>query len=183
MHDDVGTILSSLAMESEMVNFADEKSRPQILNRISELARNAMSQMRDVVWVIDARKDKVEELADRMSDHLFDLFRYQEKSYSFEKSLRSGKTKLPPDVRQNFFLVFKEAVANFLKHSNGDQVEVSLVQSTEHLKLEVKDNGDVKKEKVQSSGLGLMNMKLRALNLGAKLNIEIENGFSITLLY
>ena len=35
---------------------------------LSEMSREAMERMRDTVWAIDARKDKYENLIDRMRD-------------------------------------------------------------------------------------------------------------------
>ena len=80
---------------------------------------------------------------------------------------------LNPFVRQNIYLVFKEAVNNIAKHSNAAEVRISLAQKGELLELTVADNGTpVPGSKVK--GLGLENMQLRAKRIGG--TVEIEQG-------
>ena len=179
LHDEVGSTLSSLAMEAEMLKINRNSNGLERLERLEELSREAMTSMRDTVWAIDSRKDTVESLSNRMDDYLFDQFKNLEKRYKFSKNLRSSKTKIPPDQRQNFYLVFKEAIINFLKHSKGDLIEVKLIQANNKLKLQILDNGEVNPSMMKNSGLGLSNMKLRAENIGAELNINTERGFEI----
>jgi signal transduction histidine kinase len=67
LHDDVGTLLSGLAMQSEMVNITStDIEQKKALSEISLMSREAMETMRDIVWAIDSRKDKYENLIDRM---------------------------------------------------------------------------------------------------------------------
>ena len=72
LHDDVGSMLSALAMQAELLEMkASETNKPRA-SRIAEMSRDAMALMRDTVWAIDARKDKWESLVDRLNEHAYD---------------------------------------------------------------------------------------------------------------
>lgn len=68
LHDDVGTILSGLAMQSQMLAFSAKEEQKESLLDFSKMSHDAMERMRDTVWAIDSRKDKYENLIDRMRD-------------------------------------------------------------------------------------------------------------------
>ena len=129
LHDDVGGILSGLAMQTEILELTtDEKVKPK-LKRIGELSRSAMSRMRDTVWAIDARKDKLENLIDRINEHAEETLTPKKISYQVKVENLNLITNIPTDIRQSLYLIIKEALTNTAKHSNGDHVEVVLEKS------------------------------------------------------
>lgn len=195
LHDDVGSLLSSIAMEAEMLSYDKESKISVELKRLSNLTRNAMGRMRDTVWAIDSRKDKFKFLADRMKDYLNDTLRRSDFEYEFLNDDRSPDKQISPDVRQNIYLVFKEAIANILKHSNGDTIFVHLKSERKKRILTVRDNGTLTqelKDKISTikdlkdsdiSGLGLSNMQMRTKNINAELTINTRNGFEIKVIF
>ena len=137
--------------------------------------------MSDVVWSIDSRKDNIDDLVDRMKDFLLEItaslaLQYQIKTEGFE-----NLKKLPVNIKQNTYLIFKEAVNNTIKHSNADKIEVHLKVQNKQLIVHIKDNGTLSKNKGRLPGQGLQNMKMRAKKLGGTAIIENSNGFSIKL--
>jgi len=182
LHDDVGTILSSVAMQSEFLSQDAPKEKVEWFEDLSNLSREAMSRMRDTVWAIDSRKDNMESLVDRMQDYLSDLNQIGKFKVNFNHEIAKRSEKLPPDVRQNVYLIFKEAVNNAYKHSSGDQLEIQLSRSPKNgLHLSIKDNGEVDRASMQSSGSGLSNIRMRSERIHGDLNIDMEDGFEISL--
>ena len=68
LHDEVGTLLTGLAMQSEILERKVPKANQEKLHRISALSREAMLGMRDSVWAMDAQKDFSNSLVDRMNE-------------------------------------------------------------------------------------------------------------------
>ncbi len=67
LHDDVGSMLTGLAMQTEMLEMqAKSQSEKKKLKRLTQLSRNTIAHMRDFVWSIDSRKDNVQDLIERM---------------------------------------------------------------------------------------------------------------------
>lgn len=182
LHDDVGTILSGLAMQSEILELnAEEKNKPK-LKRISELSRTAMSHMRDTVWAIDARKDKLENLLDRMREHAEETLTPKDIAFDLQIDQLALTKNMPAHIRQNLYLIYKEALTNIAKHSNANKVAVKLQKfGSNGLEMSIHDNGEVKQKDYKTTGLGLSNMRMRAEQIGAAFHIDTSNGFLIVV--
>jgi len=179
LHDDVGSILTGLAMQSELLgSFIDEKHQPTA-NNISNLSREAMGRMRDTVWAIDARKDKIEDLVDRMLDFSDNLLISKNISFEFQNNIQQKDQKIKPEIRQNIYLIFKEAITNIAKYSNGNSATTSLSIKDKNILLDIKDNGNIDASTIKTSGLGLSNMKMRTESIGGQFQIDTNNGFKI----
>ena len=181
LHDDVGTLLTSLAMQSEILGATAEEGKKEKFSRLQSLSREAMSRMRDTVWAIDSRKDNLGSLTERMKDFIYDILEDRDINHSFDYSGFTENSKIPPDIRQNVYLIFKEAISNVVKHSNATEVRVELKKENNSLILDVVDNGSVNPEKIKHSGSGMSNMKWRAERIGGTLSIQHSNGYSISL--
>lgn len=181
LHDDVGSILTAVAMQSEILGLDAAPEKVSKFNKLSELARQAMSRMRDTVWAIDARKDNVQSLVYRMLDHLSDSLEDHRLKYTFDYDESQFNQSISPDIRQTVYLIFKEAVANATKYSKGNEIKIKLDFSRSKYYLEIHDNGQSIANLSKSSGLGLSNMRLRAKRIGAELLIDNSDGFLVSL--
>lgn len=183
LHDEVGSMLAGLAMQAELLEMtAGEKDRPRMAH-IADISRSAVSKMRELVWSIDSRRDQVKNLLDRMREQAADLLQPRDIACRFVLGTLPLEKKLPVDMRLQIFLIFKEALANVLRHSNATEVVVRFGNFGGQFELSIHDNGSsAQKEKDKlSTGLGLSNMELRAGKLGAKLEVERTAGFTIRL--
>jgi len=180
LHDDVGSLLSGLAMQSQVLSYGAKEEQKQPLREISEMSREAMEHMRDTVWAIDSRKDKFENLIDRMKDFAEKTLPLKNITHEFLIENVEGKKFLGPEKRQAIYLIFKEAITNIIKHSDGKHVRIGLEENKERLRLTVQDDGS-KKAPSKSGGLGWSNMKMRAEKIGGTLDTRYENGFVVEL--
>ena len=181
LHDDVGSILSGLAMQAEILQKTDCENQGERLVRLSELSRSAMSRMRDAVWAMDARKDKWENLQDRMREFAAEMLGEKGVAYQIQFHDINLKEELLPELRQNLYLIFKEAVTNVVKHSNATKVTTILKGMDSGFEMTIKDNGALDDKEFQHAGLGLNNMKMRAEQIQAVLEFEKKDGFKIFL--
>ncbi|MCG8374643.1 MAG: hypothetical protein MI700_13960, partial [Balneolales bacterium] len=90
------------------------------------------------------------------------------------------ENKLPVSVKENLYLIFKEAINNIAKYSNGNQVQLIMQNSNGEFFFRIRDNGKVSKGP-RKSGQGLRNMEMRAQRIGGILDIKVKDGFVITL--
>ncbi|WP_375444644.1 two-component regulator propeller domain-containing protein [uncultured Fibrella sp.] len=180
LHDDVGSILSGLAMQSQMIALTAGEDQKDPLNEISDMSHEAMDRMRDTVWAIDSRKDKYENLVDRMRAFAEKNLNLKQISHNFEIAVDDPRQFIDPQTRQNIYLIFKEAISNICKHSDARQVTIQFRQSKSGLYLLIHDNGSERKP-TNSDGLGLKNMAMRATQLGGHLVANYDNGFTVEL--
>lgn len=181
LHDDVGSLLTGLAMQSELLEAQTEGGHKQRVTRISELSRSAMSRMRDAVWAMDAKRDNWGSLIDRMNEFAADTLSARDIKYVITADSIAQERRLSGEFRQHIYLIFKEAIANVAKHSDGSAVDVKLDFSDGVFVMEIHDNGTPSDKKINTSGQGLGNMKSRAEKIGADLQIANEAGFVIKL--
>ena len=181
LHDEVGSMLSGLAMQAEIMELDHQKSDPAKLHRLSEISRLTLSKMRDVVWSIDSRRDQVKDLLDRMRENAEEMLTPKEILFRFELGELPMEKKLPVDERQHLFLFFKEAITNIVKHSNASAVTIQFGQFGDHFELSIHDNGTSTATNSTSSGFGMQNLEMRAKKLGATFTITRDPGFKVEL--
>lgn len=179
LHDDVGSLLTGLAMQSEIIGKNAPENISTKLERVSELSRSAMLKMRDAVWVMDARKDNWQSLVDRINEFASENLGARELNYKLKQENKTNEEEIEGATRQHLYLIVKEAVANIIKHSNANAVSIDMTKSKQEIALSIKDNGKV--EKQGTAGLGVSNMKQRILELKGQLDISISDGFEILI--
>ena len=176
LHDDVGTLLSQIALQSGLLQegLADATSQRQQLGEITEASRSAVRQLNDVVWSLDAHNDYLPDLLDRMRDYAYDVLGLAGLEAAFDFPTELPDHRLSVLLRRNLYLIYKESLHNVLKHATGaTAVAVSLryvAGSLPQLVLEVRDNApDATTTNAgvgRRSGHGLRNMATRAEALG-----------------
>ncbi|MFK5982315.1 MAG: two-component regulator propeller domain-containing protein [Flavobacteriaceae bacterium] len=178
LHDDVGSLLSGLAMQTEMLELnASEKDKSK-LQRITIISREAIDKMRDLVWSIDNRRERVQDLIERMNELADEQLLPNDIAYQINNGNLSINNKLPITVKQELFFIYKEAITNIIRHSNADRVIVSFKNNSGLGLLKITDNGTKSKHN-SKTGLGMENMKMRAEKINAEINFYNVNGFTI----
>lgn len=180
LHDDVGSVLSGLAMQSQMLAFSAKEEQKEPLLEISSMSHDAMERMRDTVWAIDSRKDKYENLIDRMRVFAERNLNMKQIKHTFKVEIEDSKKFINPEKRQNIYLILKEAITNICKHSDAQNVDILFRQEKNDFYLLIHDDGSEKKS-TGGDGLGINNMKMRAKTIGANLHISYANGYKVEL--
>lgn len=179
LHDEVGSILTAVGMQAELLQNKNIDKQDE-LNQIAETSRKAVSNMRDVVWSIDARNDLAKDLIDRMHEYLSELFDASPISFTFTKDVQNPNQSIDLFTRQNTYLIFKESLNNIAKHANATHVNIELVINASALKLAISNNGQSQTN--PKPGMGLRNMEMRAKKMKAELTIDPENCYKLILL-
>ncbi len=182
LHDDVGASLTKISMNASLLNYETKpsgiKKRVESLNNLSQ---EVISMMSDIVWSIDARNDTVLDMIDRMKNFAFNHVAEKEIDVDFQSDSVINKIKLKINVRQNIYLIFKEAFNNAVKYSNSEKIEVLVVANNNGISLKIVDNGIGLNNEKNNLGNGLRNMKLRAERINGKLDFVNKNGLTILL--
>ncbi|MBN2708985.1 MAG: hypothetical protein JXR46_08070 [Calditrichaceae bacterium] len=182
LHDDIGSTLTKIAINSEIIQNTDNSGRIKEASRkIGDMSREIIAAMSDIIWSIDARNDTLKDLLDRMRD--FSSASLTEKNINLKfktKGLMLAK-KIPVQFRQNIFLIFKEAVHNVMKHAAADMVEINFNGTGGHYTLCIKDNGKGIDKDIIVKGNGIKNMKLRAGRIRSEIDIKNNQGTEICL--
>ncbi len=186
LHDDIGSSLSSIAVQGGLLHRrltqidADDRQR---LARIAETARELVETMGDIVWSVNPRYDHLSDLAHRMHHFAREATDAAGLTLTFEAP-GARDVALDPPVRRQVYLVFKELVANAIKHSGASRLDVVLRRDgthPAHIELTVRDDGrGMAPEAERRTGTGLPSLARRAESIGARLTITSEPGAGVS---
>lgn len=181
LHDDVGASLTEIALQSDFLLAGDIQGEiKKSLAQIGDQCRKIVSSLDDIVWSIDARNDTLGDLTDRMQDYVLNTLEKKNMDVWYDFENLNMDNKLPVSVKENVYLIFKEAVNNIAKYSNGDRVVIKMENQNGSFEFNILDNGTTGRG-TKKTGHGLRNMEMRAKRIGADISINTENGFSITV--
>ena len=139
LYEDVGAMLSRMAMQSEMATYVSpERSKP-MLGEILDTSRITLDTMRDLIWSIDARYDSCGDMLLRMEEQLEEVLVPAGIAYSFDA--KHAKPDLPifPQLRREVFFIFKEALDNSVKLGQPQSISILLSYSGDALQLRMQE--------------------------------------------
>lgn len=178
LHDEVGSLLTSIIISTDSARYASDTAAEKDvkLEKISSLSRVATSTMSDVLWSIDARNDYAGNLTDRMQEHAEAMLMPLGVELEFDLSAAQQNQNIAPEIRQQLYLIFKEAINNIVKHASASLVQVGYMQQGKKFRLRIENNNDNQLEATHSTGQGLKNMQMRATKINAKCKVYRING-------
>src|SRR5262249_15978721 len=169
LHDDIGAGLSQIAVISEVLRQDVSNTGAEFaekLSKISDTSHELIGSMSDIVWAVNPKRDRVEDLVQRMRKFSSDVLSNSNFQYDFEASDFDGTKKLSPDFKRHVYLIFKESVHNIVKHSGGNSVKMGIAMDNGRLNLTIQDNGKGFSVSDPSMGHGIKSMQQRAALLG-----------------
>ncbi|MBK9104549.1 MAG: hypothetical protein IPL92_08255 [Saprospiraceae bacterium] len=184
LHDELGSVLTQIALQSDMVsrNIYSEEEKQHELQNIRNTSREAILAMSDIVWSVSAGHDKTSNLIDRMKDHADLMLQPLDIIPDFKVTGLREERVMDQQLRQELFLIFKEAIHNIVKHSNPTYVEIEMSNEKGMFELKVKNDINTPRERRVIGGHGLKNMKRRAASIDGSLEIESgENSYTVIL--
>jgi len=192
LHDDIGSSLSRIAIQSELIR-RPEVLKPleaeRLLSDIGESARSLVDSMSDIVWSIDPKRDDLGSLTSRVRHFALGVFEPLSVSLVISAPEDAAGIRLAPGQRRHLYLIVKEAIHNIAKHAACSNVSIALRAERGRLHLEVKDDG--RGFEVEGGacagpesrgGHGLPSMKARAGQLGGSLTVSSSPGEGTVLM-
>lgn len=174
LHDEIGSNLSSISIFNEVAKESAAKNADNlqsVLNKIGEYAQISQEGMNDIVWMIDSKNERFENIFIKMRTLAAETIGAGNYvlSIHFDESLNG--LKLPMGKRKNFYLIFKEAINNLLKYSHCTHVSIKVQKSEHFIFLTIEDDG-IGFILNETRGNGLTNMRKRAQELNGELSID-----------
>lgn len=185
LHDEIGSGLSGIALTGDLLQrHADSGSvKPELIQRITENARNLASSLDSIVWLIDPNKESFKELIHRCRMISEEMLEGKDLVIKEHLKEEHSELKLPAQMRRNLYLIFKESIHNILKHANATMVEITFSIERENLQLQISDNGIGFDGNQVKYGNGILNIRRRAeeINAHVSINSSVRNGTTIKL--
>ncbi|MFK7973156.1 MAG: tetratricopeptide repeat protein [Bacteroidia bacterium] len=181
LHEEMGSLLTGITMQAQMMQYVDNAESKVYQDKIIANSQTAIATMRDVIWSIDSHYDQMGGLVDRMKMHAAELLNPLQIQWEFNVENWNKDQVMSPVVRQNLYLIFKEAINNIAKHAPNDRVLITLKQQKDEWKIDIENRNEAKKPAAiaMTQGNGLRNMEMRAKRIGASFRLLREQGFQL----
>ena len=179
MHDEVGASLTKIAIVSElaMKNAGDADGMTTQLQNISQTSREVVDSISAIVWAINPKNDRLDNLAGYLREYASDYFEITPIHCRFDFPDELPSDPLSSVVRRNIFLTVKEAIHNIVKHSAATAVHIRLSLAGRQLEIGIEDNGKgFLMEDISRYGNGLNNMRKRIESINGKFDIQSQPG-------
>ncbi|HXR03622.1 MAG TPA: two-component regulator propeller domain-containing protein [Verrucomicrobiae bacterium] len=188
LHDQLGANLTQLALLGELAE-ADKDAPEEIeghVQQISETARETTGSLDEIVWAVNPANDTLDGLVNYACKYAQDYFTLAGLRYRADVPAQLPATTIPPEVRHNVFLAFKEAVNNVVKHARASEARIRLTLHTraagsppDSFTLEIEDNGrglGSPDAGAAATRNGLRNMRKRMEDIGGAFEISSSAG-------
>ncbi|MCC6259627.1 MAG: PAS domain S-box protein [Anaerolineales bacterium] len=177
LHDSVSQKLYGLVALTEAAQAgieAGSKIAPlQVLTRIGENARQAVKEMRLFLYEmqpVDLKDGLISALHHRLAA-------VEGRADIKARLLADENIKIPKYAELALYFITQEALNNTLRHAHAKNVLLTLKQSRQNITLEIEDDGDgFKLKEADAAGLGLKNMRERALLIHGKFKMTSKVG-------
>jgi signal transduction histidine kinase/streptogramin lyase len=181
LHDQLGANLTQVALLSEMAE-ADKHSPAEIeshAQQISQTARETTRSLDEIVWAVNPSNDTLEGLTNYVCKYAQEYLALAGLRYRAEVPAQLPAITIPPEVRHNIFLAFKEAVNNVVKHAQASEVRVRLQLQPGNFELSIEDNGrgmGGRDANATQARNGLRNMRKRMEDIHGEFSINPGTG-------
>jgi signal transduction histidine kinase len=175
LHDQLGANLTQVALLAEMAE--SDKDLPNEVEdhakQISQTARETTKALDEIVWAVNPSNDTLEGLVNYSGKYAQEYFALAGLRYRVDIPSELPDITLPPEVRHNVFLAFKESVNNVVKHAQATEAHVRLRLDSDNFALEIEDNGKGPAGAEQKTGRnGLRNMRKRMEDVGGNFTLS-----------
>jgi len=176
MHDDIGGGLSTIKFLSELARKSNSENDKNVkLEKIALTSKDLIENMGDIIWAMNIQNDNIESLIAQIRSFASEFAENNNLKLKLELTNCSNNFIINGVKRRNIYLCIKEVFHNIKKHSNAQNVHLS-IDIQRDMKIKIIDDGVFFNLNTVKLGNGIMNMRQRMSSIGGKLQIKFEGG-------
>jgi len=181
LHDQLGQLMTGIILQAEFIQRSLNANRKELIDAANSIVKS-------VIKVISSSQEITHKLRPVLLDQLglvdaIDELTHNWKNINVDTKLEFNVAnfpdQLPDDTAICIYRIVQESLTNISKHAKASEVVISLelensaAPSTDpHLLLMICDNGaGFEPTKIQSGGMGLLNIRERAEALGGRFQL------------
>jgi signal transduction histidine kinase/ligand-binding sensor domain-containing protein len=161
LHDDIGGTLNSIRMFTHLAISQDDKGK--YLETISNHLDNAIAGLRDLIWVLDDKKDSAADFIDRLRQLLLPLCAATDIRLILRMDDQLYDVLLSKIEKRHLYFICKEAANNSVKYARCVEIVIDFRVLNGKKQLLICDDGIGFDTAVKTLGYGLKNMRSRAV--------------------
>ena len=188
LHDNIGAQLTFIISSIENLQYGFKIKNEKLINKLSNIGiftKDTIYELRDTIWAMNTGEISLEDLQTRISNFVSKAKVVSNKtSVSFNIDDNVPKVLKFSSVKgMNIYRIVQEAINNALKYADAKTVTVNISKTNQGFLIEINDDGKGFDVSNQKDGNGLNNMKKRAHDIDAEINMvsEFNKGTVISL--
>lgn len=183
LHDDIGSELSSILINANLLKNYDPNEKQKILiDKISNTSSEISQRLNAFIWSLNADNNNVQNFTEYVKQYAYKFFDGTEIKLLFSDDIDAISNRiLNGNSRKNLFFSIKEALNNTVKHADATKVIIKISSiDKKGVLITIKDNGKGIQEE-NKFGNGLINIKKRIAHLKGNVKIQSDNGLKISI--
>jgi len=181
LHDGIGGLTTNINLLAELARKNDDlQAVRKSLTTISDLSRESLSEMRSFIQSHDSKELSWQAIAAELRHLGSAIIEPHGVRLAIETRIDDRNDSPGSAISMNLFRIYKESLANVIKHAKASAVEVTFTVERGRVVLDIRDNG-IGLDNRRVSGRGLPNMKSRAEDMGGSLAVTADNGTRVHL--
>jgi signal transduction histidine kinase len=178
LHDELGQSLSGIALRSEVIDQLIRTDPQRALEQLSltrELIGKTSQQMYELILAL--RPSVLDDLGLAAALRSHTERTLNGSGITFKLDVSGLARRLPASIETALYRIFQEALSNVIRHSEANQVTITLAQQDGVFEGEIADNGrgfdpeEFHREVDNPHGLGLLGIKERVTQCGGSIEI------------
>lgn len=179
LHDDLGSTMNSIKVYANLAMMDNQAEKYLPLVKLS--THEAISGIRDIIWVLDDTKDSIDSLLTRVGHFASNLCDASNVKYDLHLSNEAARFKLGLEERRNLYMMLKEVINNAIKYAEATVITVHAELQRGKPVFSVADNGKGFDTTKVNNGNGLKNLGRRAKEIKYRLAIDSVAGKGTTV--
>jgi ligand-binding sensor domain-containing protein/two-component sensor histidine kinase len=181
LHDELGSALNSVKVYANLALM--EKNNKSHLEKIKESTQSAIAGVKDIIWVLDDKKDTLDDLMVRINQFAQPVCSAAGISYQQHAEVNFDNYRLGKEEKRNLYMIIKESINNSIKYADCSTIDLVVKNNANKLNIIISDNGKGFDQNKITSGYGLKNIIQRSNEIGycISINSSLGNGSIIDL--
>lgn len=185
LHDELGADITEIGMLATRVrsDASDSEEGRRCLEQLADKTRQMVTKLEEIVWAMNPQHDSLGALVSYFSFFADRFLGLANIKLAVDTSKDAATVAVEARARHQLFLVFREALANVVKHSGATEVRLVVRVENRALQVEVTDNGRGLRMPHSTAGghEGIANMRRRMEKLGGQFAISGAAGQGTTV--
>lgn len=181
IHDNIGQVLAFIKLNLGSIKDLPQAEKQVRIDESRDLVSHVITDLRDLSKSLSYETLVTKGLAETIRMEINRINRAA--NFSLEFNITGQVLPLSQQRELVVFRIFQECMQNIIKHSEANQLKITLQYSTELFNLIIEDDGIgfCPDDAIEQGGAGLENMKSRAKLIDATISITSSSGKGCTI--
>jgi signal transduction histidine kinase len=183
LHDDLASTLGSISIYTDTLKRIKDPVQSdfkRLSQKIAELTQSALQSITDIIWMTSPRNDSLQGLLAKVNNHLYETLTDNGIQYHAEINAPDEIILMPDELKNDTFLILKEATHNIIRHSRAKSVSFIADVKGSTCSISLIDDGlgfdENNLQNNVSHGNGLINIRRRAEESKIYLSVISQTG-------